>query len=195
MKKIFAMILCLCLTLSLAACGASDGDKLPKAEVNFPELSWGMSVEQVQKAYPGAVNQKSDGGEDAAEFLTLTGTDKVLGESADLTFTFLKGGEQYYLCTAKAEFAELADVDTFAGKIESAAGVSENYRSATTNDFTDQQKAMYEKNVAYTHHAEYPMAMNQIMVTGGKGNDGQPAYTLNLMANFWVLGNIQMYPN
>ncbi len=159
--KVFAVMLCV--VLLLTGCTKKSASYAPIAPLEFPNLNWGLSIEQVEGVY-GELTEvhlsklKGTGGYSLIEY---EGEAQMFEKTAELSFSFFVKEDQSYLCAAHAEFSDFKDaaaVDAFIAEnlqpIIDNADREELYQ--TTEDLTEEEYAKWEANVAKVGIATRP---------------------------------------
>lgn len=201
MKRLLAVLLSAVLMLGmLTGCGDTTPSYEPKAVLEFPKLNWGLSVEEVRAVYPCVEEQESE----FAGSVTYSGEVELYGQPAVVTFHFYDTENGTFLAGAKARWEGLsyAQYEAIDEQVKPVfAKLEAMQQPPKTSDYTGEQQALYEKNVRYTGQKEYPMAMSQFITQYGigsfYGDDGAVKsqwYEMMIAANFWVMGNIQIFP-
>ncbi len=197
--KVFAIMLCV--VLWLTGCTRQSASYAPKAPLEFPNLNWGLSIEQVESVY-GKLNEvyvseltRGSGGYSMVEY---EGETKMFDETAELSFTFFVKGEKSYLCAAHAVFSDLGDaaaVDAFIAEhlqpiIDNA---DQDAIRRRTEDLTEEEYAKWEANVANvgiaTRPGNMPLYMQKEAQRETFASEGGYTYKakLSISPGYWCM--------
>lgn len=183
MKKVLSIILSLLMLCSLAGCsGQTQSGKLT-TDADFPGISWGSSVEQVEKVYPELT--QCDTGNDWYPVYAADIT--VFDKPAHAEFSFFSAEDRTYLASVTATFDEMSDADGEAlyTKISETYADHLNAAQVTTDSLTEEQKALYDANNALLGIGN---DVTHELITVNNWAPDQ----LQIIAGFYVLANVDM---
>ncbi len=180
--QVFAMLLCLIFLLT--GCSKQPASYAPIAPLEFPNLNWGLSIEQVEGVYGKLDLIEKNPTPDETKgyyFSTYSGKGMIFEQPTEFVFSFYESSEHSYLYRVEAKFFEVGDhsannvfvsetIKPYFAAYEDALAISEA-------DLAEENKKLYVANAEFIgvkyRESNMPMFTLEVNVRDGKMQSGE----------------------